>query len=128
MMSDVSTNGVRVQVASFYVVQRSDPERQFYFFAYRVRITNVGEETVRLVSRHWIITDGNGEIQEVKGSGVVGEQPLLDPGEHFEYTSSCPLQTPVGTMHGSYQMVGVHGEEFGAEIAPFTLAVPNALN
>jgi ApaG protein len=127
-LSDTTTRGVRVQVKCAYVPERSSPRDSQYFFAYRVRISNVGEETVQLVSRHWVITDGGGEIEEVHGPGVVGEQPVLAPGESFEYTSFCPLPTPIGSMHGSYQMVTGGGQPFDAEIAPFSLAVPTALN
>ncbi len=127
-MSEAITKGVAVTVQSFYVAERSDPRRDYYFFAYRVRIANVGDETVQLMSRHWIITDGEDQVEEVKGPGVIGEQPVLEPDQSFEYTSACPLKTPVGTMQGTYQMVRSGGEGFDAEIAPFTLAVPNVLN
>jgi ApaG protein len=127
-MSDTTTRGVRVQVASFYDEDQSAPQESYYFFAYRVRISNVGTETVQLLSREWIITDATGYQQRVEGPGVVGEQPVLDPGEAFEYTSFCPLSTPVGSMHGSYRMALATGETFEAVIAPFSLAVPNAVN
>jgi len=127
-MSEAITRGVAVSVRSFYVAERSDPMRDYYFFAYRVRIANVGDESVQLISRHWIITDGENAVEEVKGPGVVGEQPVLEPSESYEYTSACPLSTPVGTMQGTYHMVLKSGEGFEAEIAPFTLAAPNALN
>jgi ApaG protein len=127
-MSDTTTRGIRVQVQSFYDQDRSAPQESYYFFAYQVRITNVGSATAQLVSREWIITDGNGEVQRVQGPGVVGEQPVLAPGESYEYTSFCPLSTPVGTMEGSYFMVPVGGEGFKAIIAPFSLAVPHAVN
>jgi ApaG protein len=127
-MSDATTRHIRVQVTSTYLPERSSPQEQQYFFTYRVRITNVGEERAKLLSREWIITDSNGNVQEVKGPGVVGEQPLLGPGDTFEYSSFCPLTTPVGSMHGTYQMVTDSGEQFDAVIEPFTLAVPNALN
>lgn len=127
-MSDTVTNGIRVKVESMYVPERSAPRESQYFFAYHVRISNEGPEAAQLVSRHWIITNADGEVQEVKGPGVVGEQPLLGPGDEFEYTSFCPLSTAVGTMHGSYTMVGAGGNTFEARIAPFTLAAPNALN
>ena len=91
-------------------------------------IENLGERTVRLVSREWIITDADGNVEQVNGPGVVGEQPTLEPGAHFEYTSFCPLTTAIGSMHGTYQMVAANGERFDAEIAPFSLAVPTALN
>jgi ApaG protein len=127
-VSDTTSNGVRVQVKSVYLPDRSFPRENHYHFAYHITITNVGAETVQLISRHWIITDAEGDVQEVRGPGVVGEQPVLAPGASFEYTSSCPLKTTVGTMHGSYQMVKADGTTFDARIAPFTLAVPNALN
>ena len=124
------TRGVRVQVESFYDAERSSPQENYYFFAYRVRISNLDSETVQLVSREWIITDGNGEEQRVQGPGVVGEQPVLARGESFEYTSFCPLPTAVGAMQGSYRMVyqGGGGDGFDATIAPFSLAAPHAVN
>jgi ApaG protein len=127
-VSDTTTRGIRIQAESYYDEERSSPEESYYFFAYQVRISNVGGDTVQLVSRDWYITDGNGDTQRVQGRGVVGEQPVLAPGEAFEYTSFCPLPTPVGTMHGSYRMVLESGESFEAEIAPFSLAVPHAVN
>jgi ApaG protein len=127
-MSNTTTRGVRVQVSSNYVPSRSSPRDGQYFFSYRVRISNEGSETVQLLSREWIITDAEGEIEKVRGPGVVGEQPVLAPGESFEYTSFCPLRTPIGSMHGSYGMVTASGESFNAAIAPFSLAVPTALN
>jgi ApaG protein len=127
-MSDTTTRGIRVQVQSFYDKERSSPSENYYFFAYRVTISNVGGEAAQLVSREWIITDGNGDAQRVQGPGVVGEQPVLAPGESFEYTSFCPLPTPVGSMHGAYLMVLAGGDRFEAEIAPFSLSVPHAVN
>jgi ApaG protein len=127
-VSDTTTRGVRVVVRSAYVPERSSPQENHFFFAYRVRIANEGDETVRLLSREWIITDAEGNVEQVNGPGVVGEQPTLEPGAHFEYTSFCPLPTSIGSMHGTYQMVTVNGERFDAEIAPFSLAVPTALN
>ena len=127
-MSDTVTRGVRVQVRSTYVPERSSPVESQYFFAYRIRISNEGDETVQLVSREWIITDADGRVEQVKGPGVVGEQPVLSPGQAFEYTSFCPLHTPIGSMHGTYQMVSAGGARFDAVIAPFSLAVPTALN
>ena len=127
-MSDSTTRGIRIQVSSYYDAERSSPQEDYYFFAYQVRISNVGSETAQLLSREWIITNANGEVQKVQGSGVVGEQPVLAPGESFEYTSFCPLNTSVGSMHGSYRMVSDKGESFDVEIAPFSLAVPNAVN
>jgi ApaG protein len=127
-MSDTTTRGVRVQVRSSYIPDRSSPRDAHFFFAYKIRISNLGEETVQLVSRHWIITDGDGHTEEVQGPGVVGEQPVLEPGQSFEYSSFCPLPTPIGSMHGTYQMVTSEGRRFDAVIAPFSLAVPTALN
>lgn len=122
------TNGIKVEVESRFIPERSSTQEQQYFFAYRVKISNEGDGTAQLVSRHWIITNADGEEQEVRGPGVVGEQPVLKPGDTFEYTSFCPLTTAVGTMHGSYTMVTPDGATFEAAIAPFTLAVPHALN
>lgn len=127
-MSDTTTNGIRIHINSNFLRDRSLPREQQFFFAYHVTISNVGEETAQLRSRHWIITDADGEVREVKGPGVVGEQPVLKPGQEFVYTSYCELKTSVGTMHGSYTMVTPGGDQFEAQIAPFTLAVPNALN
>jgi ApaG protein len=127
-LSDTTTRGVRVVVRSAYIPERSSPSDAQYFFAYRIRISNAGEETVQLLSRHWVITDSDGRVEHVRGPGVVGEQPVLEPGESFEYTSFCPLPTPIGSMHGTYQMVTAGGSTFDAEIAPFSLAVPSALN
>jgi ApaG protein len=127
-MSDTTTRGIRVQVRSEYLPKRSAPREQQYLFAYHIRVSNQGDETAQLVSREWIINDSDGHVERVNGPGVVGEQPVLGPGEAFEYTSFCPLKTSVGSMHGSYQMVTAGGEAFDAVIAPFTLATPNALN
>lgn len=127
-VSDTTTNGIRVQVKSVYIPEHSLPRENHFHFAYHITITNVGTETAQLISRHWMITDADGNVQEVRGPGVVGEQPVLEPRASFEYTSFCPLKTNVGTMHGSYQMVRANGERFDARIAPFTLAVPHALN
>ena len=126
--SDTTTRGIRIQVTSSYLSDRSSPKDSQYLFAYHVRISNVGAETAQLVSREWIITSSEGDVERVKGPGVVGEKPVLQPGGAFEYTSYCPLKTSVGSMQGSYQMVTAGGEHFDAQIAPFTLAVPNALN
>jgi len=111
-----------------FQAEHSLPRQNEYRFAYNITITNVGDETAQLVSRHWIITDAEGDVQEVRGPGVIGEQPVLEPGGTFQYTSYCPLKTNVGAMQGSYQMVRPDGRMFEARIAPFTLAVPNALN
>ena len=117
-----------MQVKSTYLSERSSPREGQYLFQYHVRISNVGSETAQLVSREWVITNAEGEVERVKGPGVVGEQPVLAPGGSFEYSSFCPLKTAVGSMHGAYQMVTDKGDQFDAVIAPFTLAVPNALN
>jgi ApaG protein len=122
--STALTDGIRVTVQSIYLPDQSSPEDERYVFAYTVAITNEGDEPAQLRTRHWIITDGRGEIDEVRGDGVVGEQPRLTPGQSFQYTSGCVLKTPLGTMHGSYQMYRDNGSAFDAEIAPFTLASP----
>src|SRR5713226_6370730 len=127
-MSSAVTRGIRVTVKSQYLQERSSPASGQYAFAYTVRIANEGSETAQLRSRHWIITDGDGKVQEVRGDGVVGAQPVLRPGQQFEYTSWCVLPTPHGSMHGSYQMVRENGDEFDAQIAPFPLALPYSLN
>lgn len=126
--SEAVTRGVRVRVRSQYLAERSDPDAGQWTFAYTVTIANEGDQTVQLMTRHWIITDANGRVEEVKGPGVVGEQPVLPPGGSFEYTSACPLQTPVGSMHGSYQMQTAGGERFDARIAPFSLSRPHAIH
>jgi ApaG protein len=123
-----TTRGIQVEVRSEFVPARSSPRDSSYFFQYHVRISNVGEETAQLISREWIITNADGDVERVKGPGVVGEQPVLQPGGSFDYTSFCELKTAVGSMHGSYQMLTADGDRFDAIIAPFTLAVPNALN
>jgi ApaG protein len=126
--SETTTRGIRIHIRSEYVPERSSPRDSSYLFQYHVRISNVGSETAQLIAREWIITTAEGEVERVKGPGVVGEQPVLHPGQSFEYTSYCPLKTAVGSMQGSYQMVTPEGERFDAMISPFTLAVPNALN
>jgi ApaG protein len=122
--SEASTRGVRVHVRSEYAADRSQPSRNQWFFLYTVTITNEGAEPVQLLTRHWVITDGAGQVDEVKGPGVVGKQPTLACGESFEYTSGCPLSTPFGIMEGTYQMITAGGERFDARIAPFTLSEP----
>jgi ApaG protein len=126
--SEAVTRGIRVHVESTFVPERSDPIAGTWFFAYAIRISNEGTEIVQLLSRHWIITDSTGRHEEVRGPGVVGEQPTLRPGESFEYTSFCPLSTAVGTMHGTYQMATDDQRSFDIEIAPFTLSEPFAIN
>jgi ApaG protein len=127
-MSTALTNGIMVTVKSEYIPERSSLSSRQFAFAYTVRIENQGAETAQLRSRHWIITDANGGVQEVRGDGVVGAQPMLRPGENFEYTSWCVLATPSGTMRGTYQMVTDRGQAFDADIAPFRLALPQTLN
>ncbi len=128
-MSTAITNGVRVNVTTVYVPSQSMPSARRYVFAYTIRISNEGSEAAQLRTRHWIITDGNGKVEEVRGAGVVGQQPILRPGEHFEYTSGCVLETPRGSMRGTYQMHPTSGKaSFDAEIASFTLAMPHSLN
>jgi ApaG protein len=123
--SEAVTNSVRVEVESQYAPEHSQPFQNQWFFYYTVRITNESDETVQLLSRHWIITDASGHIEEVRGPGVVGEQPVLAPGESFQYTSGCPLKTSTGIMRGTYQMVVTEGgDRFDIEIAPFALHEP----
>jgi len=119
---------IRIQVATSYVDDESEPESDRYVFAYTITISNSGEIPAQLISRHWIITDANGKVQEVNGDGVVGEQPKLKPGEEFRYSSGAVLETPVGAMQGLYRMEADGGISFDALIAPFTLAVPGLLH
>jgi ApaG protein len=128
-MSRALTNGILVTVKSAYMPERSTPTLRRFAFAYTVTIANEGGDTAQLLRRHWIITDGDGNVEEVEGEGVVGEQPILGPGESFEYTSWCQLATPSGSMHGTYRMVTNNtGASFEAEIAPFRLGMPYSLN
>ncbi len=127
-MDSATTRDIEVSVESFYLADQSSPEEGVYSFAYRVQLTNHGSTQVQLISRHWIITDGNGEVKHVRGPGVVGEQPVLEPGAAYEYMSGSRLESPMGTMEGSYQMVGDGGEQFDIRIPRFTLAAPHALN
>lgn len=119
-MSDAVTNSIRVEVMSRHSPENSRPQQE-WVFEYTVRITNQGNDRVQLISRHWIITDALDHVEEVKGPGVVGEQPILGPGESFKYSSWCPLKTPTGMMRGTYQMVRQGGEKFDIEVAPFGL-------
>ena len=120
-----NTRGIAVSVEPTYLETRSSPQSSQYFWAYRVIIENQGRETVQLLSRHWMITNARGELTEVKGPGVVGEQPILEPGQRFEYTSGVPLDTPSGMMGGAYQMESEGGERFDIEIPTFSLNRPN---
>jgi len=119
---------IEVTAVAEHIAPQSRPEDDDYVFAYHITIRNTGSEPAQLLTRHWIITDGNGKVQEVHGQGVIGEQPTLAPGESFRYTSGCVMETPVGTMHGSYQMVAGDGHHFDAAIPPFVLAVPRVLH
>jgi ApaG protein len=127
-MSEAVTNTIRVEVLSRYSPENSRPLEDAWVFEYTVRITNQGLETVQLLSRHWIITDALDRTNEVKGPGVIGEQPVLEPGASFKYSSWCPLTTPIGSMRGTYQMVGSGGKRFDVEIAPFALKAPYTVN
>ena len=124
--SEATTQGIRVQVESRFSAEHSQPTQ--WFFLYTVRISNQGSETAQLMSRHWIIRDANDRVEEVKGPGVVGDQPVLKPGDSYEYTSGCPIPTPFGSMQGSYQMVTTSGERFDAKIAEFVLREPGSIH
>jgi len=124
----MKSHELTVTVQPRSLADQSDPGKRQYVFAYTIRITNSGSEPAQLISRHWIITDGNQQEQEVRGLGVVGQQPLLQPGESFEYTSGCPLSTPVGTMRGTYHCVGENGMPFEVDIPEFVLAMPRTLH
>ncbi|HEX5676063.1 MAG TPA: Co2+/Mg2+ efflux protein ApaG [Azonexus sp.] len=119
---------IEIKPVPQFIPEQSDPDDSRYVFAYTITIRNLGELPAQLIARHWIITDANNEVQEVRGLGVIGNQPLLKPGESFEYSSGCSLATPVGTMKGSYQMVGEDGTRFEAEIPEFVLAIPRVLH
>lgn len=119
---------IKVAAQSFYLEEQSDPEQDRYVFAYTVVIQNQGSIAAKLLSRHWIITDANGKVEEVRGEGVVGEQPYLQPGEGFRYTSGAILDTSVGSMRGSYQMLADDGMTFNADIPPFVLSIPRTLH
>jgi ApaG protein len=123
-MYTATTREIQVSVEPFYLAEQSEPDRERWVFGYRVRIENSGDETVQLLNRHWRITDALGRVVEVRGEGVVGEQPRLEPGEAFQYTSGTPLPTPTGIMAGSYQMVNDEGERFDVAIPAFSLDAP----
>ena len=120
-VSEAVTNGIRVEVLSQHSRENSRPQQGEWVFQYTIRITNQSNETVQLLNRHWIITDAADHVEEVRGPGVVGAQPVLAPGESFKYSSWCPLKTPTGRMHGTYEMVAPGGKRFDIEIAPFAL-------
>ena len=123
-----SNRHIVVRASPEYQPQHSSPGEERYVFAYTIRIENVGHETAQLIARHWIIADAHGHVQEVRGLGVVGEQPRLAPGEAYEYTSACQIATPVGTMRGSYTFAAANGTSFEVEIAEFTLVMPRVLH
>jgi ApaG protein len=127
-MAESKKYEIAIEVVMQYLPDQSDPAAERYFFAYTITVTNVGSVAAQLISRHWVITDAAGKVEEVRGLGVVGHQPLLKPGESFEYTSGCPLATPVGTMSGSYQMVAEDGTRFEALVPEFVLAMPRTLH
>ena len=125
--SEAVTRGIRVSVRARFSEQNSDAQARQWVFLYTITIRNEGSVRVQLLTRHWIITDANGEVEEVKGPGVVGKQPILEPGQGFEYTSACPLKTPFGSMHGTYQMLGANNETFDVQIAAFPLRMPGTM-
>lgn len=128
MTTQPERDSIEIKTACRFIPEQSDVEAERYVFAYHITIRNTGSVSAQLMSRHWIITDAEGAVQEVKGAGVVGQQPVLQPGEQFEYTSGCTIASPVGTMKGSYQMVSEDGTSFDAPIAEFTLAMPRTLH
>lgn len=128
MIEKAITKEIEVSVESFYLPKQSDPQKDHHVFAYRVHLKNLGSKKVQLLSRHWIITDSTGEVNEVKGEGVIGEQPTLLPGEEYEYMSGSHLKSQMGTMEGTYQMHDFEGENFDIEIPCFTLAEPGTIN
>ena len=127
-MADAAENLISVAVDTRYLEDQSDPDEHRYVFAYTITIRNRGTVPAKLLGRHWVITDANGKVQEVRGEGVVGEQPHLMPGQGFRYTSGAVLETPVGSMQGSYRMLADNGVEFDAPIAAFTLAIPGKIH
>lgn len=124
-MNELESDNIQVDVQTAYIEEQSSPDNDRYVFAYTINIQNQGQRTARLLNRHWVITDANGKIQEVRGEGVVGEQPKLHPGESFEYTSGAILETPVGAMEGEYEMIAENGEHFLAPVDAFSLSIPN---
>lgn len=127
-MNETADYTLEIQIATQFLDEESKPDDDRFVFAYTIRIRNVGRLPAQLVSRHWIITDANGRVEEVRGDGVVGEQPRLEPGEAFTYTSGAVLATAVGTMEGSYDMLGDDGAHFDAPIPAFTLSIPRTLH
>ena len=127
-MKKVKTDNIQIIVEPAYLSERSDPTKPIYMFSYQIKIKNTGTETVQLKSRYWHITDGNGNVEEIRGPGVVGNQPYLKNGERFEYTSFCPLPTEFGVMHGHFEMISENGKKFNAIIKPFRLTIPYSVN
>jgi len=127
-MTEKQHYNTKIDVETQYIAEQSDPQQHRYVFSYTITISNLGDVAAKLLTRHWIITNADGKEEEVKGKGVVGEQPHLQPGDGFQYTSGTILETPVGSMHGSYQMLADDGERFDAIISPFTLSMPNTLH
>jgi ApaG protein len=127
-MTDSSLNNIKVNVQTRYIEDQSNPEKNYYVFAYTITIVNQGQQAAQLLTRHWVITDSNHKVQEVRGDGVIGEQPILKPGEQFVYTSGTMLETSVGTMKGSYQMKADDGFQFDATIEEFVLSTPRVLH
>jgi ApaG protein len=127
-MQEAASSPIAVEVETAYIEEQSDPRDKRFVFSYTITIRNEGQVPARLLTRHWIITDANGKVQEVRGDGVVGEQPYLKPGQGFRYSSGAVIETPVGSMQGSYQMVADDGRRFDAPIAPFRLAIPGVLH
>jgi ApaG protein len=126
--SEALTEGIRVGVEAEFSPEHSQPRGDRWFFLYTITISNEGSDTVQLISRHWVITDATGDVEEVRGLGVVGEQPVIEPGQSYQYTSGCPLPTPYGSMQGSYQLVTSGGTRFDAEVARFELRDPGAIH
>ena len=127
-MKKVKTDNIQIIVEPAYLSERSDPTKPIYMFSYKIKIKNTGTETVQLKSRYWHITDGNGNVEEIRGPGVVGNQPYLKNGERYEYTSFCPLPTEFGVMHGHFEMISENGKKFNAIIKPFRLTIPYSVN
>ena len=127
-MTSETTDGVKIDATSNYIPEQSAPENSYYFFGYVIQVTNLRSSSVQLISRHWHITDGHGRIQEIRGDGVVGLQPVIEPGHMFEYSSFCPLQTPTGLMKGTYQMKDGDGLAFQVHIPSFFLTEPKSFN
>ena len=127
-MSETKTDGIRIVVNSEYIPDRSNPTKNRFFYAYHITIHNEGSEPAKLLGRYWHITDGNNHIEEVRGPGVVGQQPIIQPNKIFKYSSFCPLRTPFGVMHGYFQMENSNGDQFNALISPFRFIIPEYLN